>query len=123
MPRTARRLAVVALAGLASMLPAIGPGSPASGQTGDPNILVIVTDDQRAMDTMEHMPRTVDWFGRGGTTFTEGFATTPLCCPSRAAIMTGRLNHNNNVQTNGDQELLDHNSTIARYLDQAGYRT
>jgi arylsulfatase A-like enzyme len=123
MSRAARRLALVTLAGLASLLPAIGPGSPASGQTGDPNILVIVTDDQRAMDTMEHMPRTVEWFGQGGTTFTEGFATTPLCCPSRAAIMTGRLNHNNNVRTNGDQEQLDHNSTIARYLNQAGYRT
>jgi arylsulfatase A-like enzyme len=75
------------------------------------------------MDTMEHMPKTLQWFGQGGTTFTEAFATTPLCCPSRAAIMTGRFNHNNNVRTNGDQAQLDHNSTIQRYLSQAGYRT
>jgi arylsulfatase A-like enzyme len=88
-----------------------------------PNVLIILTDDQRAMDTMEHMPETLGWFGQGGTTFTEGFVTTPLCCPSRAAIMTGRFNHNNNVRTNGDQALLDHGSTIQRYLSEAGYRT
>ncbi|HEX2026039.1 MAG TPA: sulfatase-like hydrolase/transferase, partial [Actinomycetota bacterium] len=120
----ARRLALLLVATTLAALPTVTTGPPAAGQpAGAPNVLIILTDDQRAMDTMEHMPRTVQWFGQGGTTFTEGFATTPLCCPARAAIMTGRLNHNNNVRTNGDQELLDHNSTIARYLDQAGYRT
>ena len=121
---SARRLALLMMGTTLAALPAVTAGPPAAGQpAGPPNVLIILTDDQRAMDTMEHMPRTVQWFGQGGTTFTEGFATTPLCCPARAAIMTGRLNHNNNVRTNGDQELLDHNSTIARYLDQAGYRT
>jgi arylsulfatase A-like enzyme len=121
---SARRLALLMMGTTLAALPAVTAGPPAAGQpAGTPNVLIILTDDQRAMDTMEHMPRTVQWFGQGGTTFTEGFATTPLCCPARAAIMTGRLNHNNNVRTNGDQELLDHNSTIARYLDQAGYRT
>jgi arylsulfatase A-like enzyme len=120
----ARRLALLMAATALATLPSVTAGPPAAGQApGAPNILIILTDDQRAMDTMEHMPRTVEWFGQGGTSFTEGFATTPLCCPARAAIMTGRLNHNNNVRTNGDQELLDHASTIARYLNEAGYRT
>jgi arylsulfatase A-like enzyme len=115
---------MAALFTLIPLLHAAGPGTPASGQTGgQPNVLIILTDDQRAMDTMEHMPQTQRWFGQGGTSFTEAFATTPLCCPARAAIMTGRYNHNNNVRTNGDQEQLDHNSTIQRYLDQSGYRT
>jgi arylsulfatase A-like enzyme len=120
----ARKLVVLMVAATLATLPAVTSGPPAAGQTaGAPNVLIILTDDQRAMDTMEHMPKTVQWFGQGGTTFTEGFVTTPLCCPSRAAIMTGRVNHNNNVRTNGNQELLDHNSTIQRYLDQAGFRT
>jgi arylsulfatase A-like enzyme len=123
MPRAARRLAVVALAGLASMFPAIGPDSPASGQTGDPNIVVIVTDDHRATETLEWMPKTMQWFGQGGTNFTNAYATTPLCCPARAAIMTGRFNHNNAVLDNGDQANLDHASTIQRYLGQHGYLT
>jgi arylsulfatase A-like enzyme len=117
--RHARSLALLA----ATLIPMVGAPQPAAGQGSRPNVLIILTDDQRAMDTMEHMPQTLGWFGQGGTTFTEGFATTPLCCPSRAAIMTGRFNHNNNVRTNGDQALLDHSSTIQRYLGQAGYRT
>ena len=120
MLRPARIAAAVAAL---TLIPLIGPAQPAAGQASRPNILVIVTDDQRAMDTLEHMPSTLEWFAQGGTTFTEGFATTPLCCPSRAAIMTGRLNHNNNVRTNGDQAQLDHASTVQRYLSQAGYRT
>jgi arylsulfatase A-like enzyme len=119
--RFARSAATLAALTLLPLARTVGP---AVGQTGGrPNVLVILTDDQRAMDTMEHMAHTLSWFQQGGTTFTEAFATTPLCCPSRAAIMTGRFNHNNNVRTNGDQALLDHNSTIQRYLSQAGYRT
>src|SRR5918999_5566636 len=124
MPPTLRRLSALACLTLPALASALVPVGPAAGQAGgSPNVMIILTDDQRAMDTMEHMPKTLQWFGQGGTSFTEGVATTPLCCPSRAAIMSGRLNHNNNVRTNGDQELLDHNSTIQRYLDQAGYRT
>ncbi|MGH2737457.1 MAG: sulfatase-like hydrolase/transferase [Actinomycetota bacterium] len=120
MLRHARGLALLAAM---TLIPVVGAPDPAAGQGSRPNVLIILTDDQRAMDTMEHMPETLGWFGQGGTTFTEGFATTPLCCPSRAAIMTGRFNHNNNVRTNNDQALLDHGSTIQRYLSDAGYRT
>jgi arylsulfatase A-like enzyme len=124
MSPTVRRLTALACLTLPALASTLVPVVPAAGQASSaPNVLIILTDDQRAMDTMEHMPKTLQWFGQGGTNFTEGFATTPLCCPSRAAIMTGRLNHNNNVRTNGDQEQLDHNSTIQRYLDQAEYRT
>jgi arylsulfatase A-like enzyme len=122
-PRSARGAALLMLLTL-PLAEVAGLSTPAAGQAGGrPNVLIILTDDQRAMDTMEHMPKTLQWLAQGGTTFTEAFATTPLCCPSRAAIMTGRFNHNNNVRTNGDQALLDHNSTIQRYLSQAGYRT
>ncbi|MGH2978756.1 MAG: right-handed parallel beta-helix repeat-containing protein, partial [Solirubrobacterales bacterium] len=51
-----------------------------------PNVLFIVSDDQRA-DTMDVMPKTVARLkgpagtGGGGTEYQQAFVTTPLCCP------------------------------------------
>jgi arylsulfatase A-like enzyme len=89
-----------------------------------PNILVIVTDDQRA-DTLGIMERTRDWFA-DGTRFTNAVTPTPLCCPARASIFTGRYAHNHGVLTNSDRtqtEGLDQRVTIQAYLDRTGYRT
>ena len=86
-----------------------------------PNILVIITDDQRA--SMSFMPQTVEWLQRGGTRFSRAFATTPLCCPSRASIFTGQYAHNHGVRLNHDAEKLNQEETIQRYLQDAGYRT
>src|SRR5918996_1204046 len=58
-----------------------------------PNILVIITDDQRATSTLDEMPQTRRWLSRDGIRFTNAYATTPLCCPSRASIYTGRYAH------------------------------
>jgi arylsulfatase A-like enzyme len=88
-----------------------------------PNILIILTDDQRATDTMQVMPKTLRLFADEGTTFTNAYATTPVCCPARASIVTGRFAHNTNVRTNQDQALLNHETTIERYLNEAGYQT
>ena len=71
---------------------AAGPG----GDAGPPNVLVVVTDDARA-ETLQVMPRTRRWLADGGVTFTQGFATTPSCCPSRASILSGRYVHNHGV--------------------------
>ena len=89
-----------------------------------PNVLVIMTDDQPVNNTLAVMPKTRRWFGRRGTTFTNTFATTPLCCPSRASIFTGRYAHNHRVNTSQreDTEDLNHDSTMQRYLSEAGYR-
>ena len=91
-----------------------------------PNVLLIVTDDQRADGTLEVMPKTRYWFEQGGTRFSNAFATTPLCCPGRASLFSGRYAHNHGVRTNGAWDVvqqLDQASTLQRYLQQAGYRT
>src|ERR687892_556420 len=76
------------------------PGPSASAQQGErPNVLIILTDDQR-IESMGPMRRTRALFKRGGTEFVNAYATTPLCCPSRASILTGRYAHNHRVRTN-----------------------
>ena len=60
-----------------------------------PNILLILTDDQDtwASDVYLTMPRTKTWIQDAGVRFTRAFANTPVCCPSRATLLTGRLPH------------------------------
>jgi arylsulfatase A-like enzyme len=95
---------------------------PTTARPARPNVLIILTDDQR-VDTMGVLPRTRSWFADVGTTFSNTFATTPLCCPSRATIFSGRYAHNHEVLGNLDAERLDQQFTIQRYLSDAGYRT
>ena len=88
---------------------------------GRPNILIIITDDQRA--GIERMPSTTRLFARGGTSFENAFVTTPLCCPSRASIFTGRYAHNHGVHNNYQSERLDQQTTLQWLLRESGYRT
>ena len=87
-----------------------------------PNILLIVTDDQR-IGTFNVMPATKRKFADRGTVFTDAYATSPLCCPSRTSIMTGRYPHNHEVRRNEDAMNLDQETTLQYYLQRAGYTT
>ena len=98
----------------------------ASGQADRrPNVLIFVTDDQRATNTMWVMPKTRRYFQRQGVSYPNAFAVTPLCCPSRATILTGRYAHNTGVRGNGPRSLraLDRSTLFPRLLQEAGYRT
>jgi len=88
-----------------------------------PNVLVIVTDDQRAGDTMFAMPKTRHYFQREGVKYPNGFSVTPLCCPSRSTILTGRYAHNTGVHRNVLPDDLDVTTFFARLLHRAGYQT
>jgi arylsulfatase A-like enzyme len=89
---------------------------------GRPNVLFIVTDDQR-VETLDVMANTKRLFDDQGTYFPNAFATTPLCCPARASIFTGRYAHNHGVKTNSEAVLLDQSSTLQRRLKDVGYTT
>ena len=109
-----------ALAGLGVLVAALAAlPAPAQAQAQRPNILVIVTDDQ-PRGTLEAMPATRRLFAREGRTYPNAYVTTPLCCPSRASILTGRYAHNHGVLTQQPQS-FDVRTTIPRYLRQAGY--
>jgi arylsulfatase A-like enzyme len=117
-----RPVSLLLAASLALLAPAGPPAAVANHGAGKPNVLVIVTDDQR-WDMMAVLRKTRRWFGAEGTTYPYAFATTPLCCPSRASIMTGQYAHNTGVETNVDTGRLDQRDTMQRHLQDAGYRT
>jgi N-acetylglucosamine-6-sulfatase len=92
-----------------------------------PNILFVLTDDQDPA-TLAHMPNVKALLRDNGRTFTNTVNTNPLCCPSRATMQRGQYSHNTGVLTNGEgyagfERMGLHNSTMATWVDSAGYRT
>lgn len=62
------------------------------------NIVFILSDDQDlAMDSVSYMPLLHKHLAEQGTTFTNHFTTTAVCCPSRVSLWTGKQPHNTNV--------------------------
>ncbi|KAL0120010.1 hypothetical protein PUN28_007995 [Cardiocondyla obscurior] len=65
------------------------------------NIVLIVTDDQDSvLDGMTPMTNTLNLIGSQGATFTNCFVASPICCPNRASILTGRCQHNHRTVNN-----------------------
>jgi arylsulfatase A-like enzyme len=91
-----------------------------------PNILLVLTDDQR-FDELDHMAALQTELLDKGVRFDDGIISDPLCCPSRASILTGTYSHTNGVYTNVNQtggfKHFRDATTIATTLHEAGYRT
>ena len=134
-PLTARRsrpalAAALIAAAIAAWLGAwLGGHSAAHAGTSPapPNVVVIQTDDQD-LGTMKAMTATELLVGDEGATFRNHFATHPVCCPSRATLLTGQHSHNhgvlsNNAENHGGYSYLDHSETLPVWLDRAGYAT
>jgi N-acetylglucosamine-6-sulfatase len=108
------------------------PGEISSGEVSTevsdgPNIVLISTDDQALID-LNWMPRTRRLIGDQGATFTDFIAPHPLCCPSRAQLLTGQYAQNNGVRGNrgihgGYPSLEDPDHTLPVWLSDVGYRT
>lgn len=102
-----------------------------SGETrAAPNIVYILTDDLGWGDlscygqTNWETPR-LDEMAREGMLFTNAYAGSTVCAPSRAALLTG--NHTGRVWQRGNGDVSfrrdPHDITIATRLRDAGYRT
>jgi N-acetylglucosamine-6-sulfatase len=92
-----------------------------------PNIVFVLVDDMRWDDfgaaghpflETPHMNR----LAAEGARFTNAFATTPLCSPSRASFLTGQYPHTNGIVDNTARESHDL-PVFPLQLQQAGYRT
>jgi N-acetylglucosamine-6-sulfatase len=101
----------------------------AAAATGKrPNIIFILTDDQRydAVGCLGNPPwlktPNMDRLVRGGVLFKNSFCTMSLCAPSRASFLTGKYANKTGVQDNEVSFPLQ-NVTFARLLHDAGYET
>jgi N-acetylglucosamine-6-sulfatase len=116
-------LVLVIVAGRALVM-----GNAVAGAAGPrpPSFLVILVDDQAKNSFhRRYMPKTFSSIVDRGTTFINGLAAPPLCCPDRAGILTGQYPHNNGVFSNkpGYGALQDPGDTLPVWLQRAGYRT
>jgi len=92
-----------------------------------PNILVFMTDQQRADhlgcygNPLLRTPH-IDALARQGTRFDRFYVNAPVCMPNRAALITGRMPSVAGVRMNG-VPLPREAVTYAGVLRAAGYRT
>lgn len=122
---------------LLGILSACGYTDPASNTVRtdqSPNILLIVTDDQRwdelgsvqreqgeqARMPFLETPR-LDALASEGIRFRNAFVTMSLCSPSRSSILTGQYNHTNGIIDNDTP--FSPRPTWATALQDAGYTT
>jgi arylsulfatase A-like enzyme len=110
---------------------AVQPARSAGVRGRRPNIVFILTDDLDS-GSLEMMPKTLALLAAPGATFLNSFASTPLCCPSRASLLTGQYAHNHGVLTNGGgarscfEDFRDagrERAALPSWLKAAGYRT
>ena len=112
-------VALVALLALAASLPAAEK---------KPNIVFILADDLGYADVSfdgrkEWSTPNLHRLSQEGTVFRRWYTATPVCMPSRAALMTGRYGIHNGVIGNSSLDLPSEETTIAEALKARGYAT
>lgn len=122
----AHRLGVMAILAFCagSLLPIA-----AGGERARPNILFILTDDQR-WDAMSCMGNpfvktpNMDRIRNEGALFANAFVTTSLCSPSRASFLTGTYAHTHGVFGNRGLEFdPEQTPSFPLLLQKNGYET
>ncbi len=119
--------------------------APFAGGRRPPNFVFILIDDYGWRDTgyngsTYYETPNIDRLARAGTVFTNGYSASPVCSPTRAAILTGkyparlrvtahlqgatnRFPYTRVLQPNARLELAKQETTIAQMLRGAGYRS
>lgn len=100
----------------------------ASATNGDrPNLIFIMPDQWRGQalgclgDPNARTPN-LDKLAAGGLLMRNVIANTPVCCPARSVILTGRYTHANGMTAN-DLRLRLSEPSYAEVMRQAGYKT
>jgi N-acetylglucosamine-6-sulfatase len=71
----------------------------AQGAPSQKNVVFILTDDMTTSE-LSAMPNVQSLLASQGTSFNEAYVSFPLCCPSRATMMSGLYMHNHGVHGN-----------------------
>ncbi|MFC1735638.1 sulfatase [Candidatus Hydrogenedentota bacterium] len=94
-----------------------------------PNILVIMTDQQRADalgcagNPVVKTPN-IDSIAATGTRFSNTYSQAPLCAPNRASLYTGRYTAAHGVMCNGVEFVVsEENKSVAQVFKDNGYKT
>jgi arylsulfatase A-like enzyme len=119
--------AALALLGSRTAPAADAPAADTSSTPRRPNILFIMTDQQR-WDTVGANGNAIiktpnlDRLAARGANFTHAYVASPVCVPSRISFFTGRYAHSHRNRVNYTP--LDHSEVLmqARFKE-AGYRT
>ncbi|MCL2815623.1 MAG: sulfatase-like hydrolase/transferase [Oscillospiraceae bacterium] len=98
-----------------------------------PNVIIIMTDDQgyadlSCMGSNDFATPHIDSLAAGGARFTCMYSNSPVCSPSRAALLTGRYPANAGVRSilaghRRASGLMPDTPTIASALKKQGYDT
>jgi len=121
---------------LATVALSVGCAAAATVARGEaarpPNILLIVADDLGYGDLGSYGHPTLktpalDRLAREGLRFTSYYAAAPLCSPSRAAMLTGRIPFRTGIESwipeGSDVQLGPREITLATLLKRRGYET
>ena len=124
------------LGGLGAGAAALTVPSPALAAARKPNILFILADDMgyadlSCFDSRHISTPNLDRLARQGVRMTDAYANSPVCSPSRLALLTGR--YNRAFRTGlvepfspgpwGEVAIPKGYETYPRQLQKAGYRT
>lgn len=116
---------------LLALLPVVALAAEPAGKPA-PNVVFIVADDLGYGDIQCYGNPYVDTpvlnrLAQEGARFTDYYAPSPLCAPSRAGMLTGRYNHRTgavDVSSNRGIDRIDlSEKTIGDYFKSAGYAT
>ncbi len=121
----------VLAAALCGVVTAGGIVAPVGAQS-PPNVLLIYADDLGYGDLGSYGHPTLntpnlDRLAAEGIRFTDYYSPSPLCSPSRASLLTGRVHYRTGVETwippETDVQLGPAEITLATLLKGAGYQT
>ncbi len=119
---------------LLAIYPAMNSATTQAADARQPNLIWIMADDlgygelgcyDQKVITTPH----IDRMAREGLRFTQFYAGATVCAPSRSVLMTGQHHGHTRVRGNAGkanpiaQALRAEDVTVAKVLQQAGYRT
>lgn len=99
-----------------------------SGQSSRPNIIYILADDLGWGDLGSYGQQRVktpylDRMAKEGTRFTQFYAGSTVCAPSRCVLMTAKHTGHAYIRGNGEIPLRSTDTVISQRLKQLGYAT